>query len=106
MTEQINLQLLKSNIDNMLLELQEYIQTDITESQIFILKQKYEYILSSSPTLFTLLINNYKNLEYLKKNISVILFNLEEIQNKHLSEYNASVNVGTHFANEYFPKNK
>lgn len=104
MSNNIDITLLRQQLENMVDELNQNNDESISESQKFILKQKYDYLHTSSKTLFEMVISNFKNKEFLETHIRVLLENLYKLQNKQLSEYNASANVGTHFANEYFPK--
>jgi hypothetical protein len=111
MANNIDIKKLESEIKNMINDLDDQFNTissntlnEVTESQKFILKQKYSYLHDSSLTLFNMILSNFKNKTFLRNHISVLIENLTKLQKNELTEYNASVNVGTHFANEYFPK--
>jgi hypothetical protein len=68
------------------------------------LKSKYSYISECSNTLFNLIVSKKFTKDELKTNVNIILENFRSIQNNSLDQYKASVNVGTHFADKYFPK--
>lgn len=106
MSRNIDINLLEKQIRNIVDELTENKLNDspITESEKFILKQTYSYLYESSSTLFDMILANFKNKEFLEKHLRIILENLYKLQNNQLSQYDASANVGTHFANEFFPK--
>jgi hypothetical protein len=106
MSKNIDIKLLEKQIRDIVHDLNENKTngSQITESEKFILKQTYSYLHECSSTLFDMILNNFKNKEFLEKHIRVILENLYKLQTQELSQYNASANVGTHFANEYFPK--
>jgi hypothetical protein len=106
MSKNIDIKLLEKQIRDIVDNLNEnkIIGSEITESEKIILKQTYSYLYESSSTLFEMILTNFKNKEFLEKHIRVILENLYKLQNQKLSSYDASANVGTHFANEYFPK--
>lgn len=106
MKSEIDIKQLQQNIIDLVKELNEEFDDNnkLTESKKFILKQKYNYIELCSSTLFELILSNFTKKEFLTKHITVLLENLNNVQKNRLSEYDASVNVGEHFAKEYFPK--
>lgn len=102
MTKEIDIVLLNQEINKLITDLDnvEIVSDNLKE----ILKTKYSYISECSNTLFNLVLSKKFTKDELKTNINIILDNLRSIQNKSIDQYNASVNVGTHFADKYFPK--
>lgn len=102
MAKEINISILNNEINNLIHDL-DHIEI-ITEHIKEKLKEKYSYISSCSNTLFNLIVSKKFTKDELKTNVNIIIENLRSVQNNTLDQYKASVNVGTHFADKYFPK--
>lgn len=74
------------------------------------LTQKFEYLHSTSKTLFNFILKNYKNPKFDKtffdKTLSVMLAQISEIQTNTTSQYLASKAVGEHIAEHFIPQVK
>lgn len=100
----IDIQLLNTQINSLISQLDtlEIVSASTKES----LKEQYPYISECSNTLFNLITSKRFSKNELRTNVGVILENLRSVQNNSLDQFKASVNVGTHFSDKYFPKDK
>jgi hypothetical protein len=102
MNKEIDIKTLRNEINKLISDL-ENIEI-VSENLKTTLKNKYSYISECSNTLFNLIVSKKFTKDELKTNVNIILENLRSVQNNTLDQYKASVNVGTHFADKYFPK--
>jgi hypothetical protein len=65
---------------------------------------KYECLYKTSKSLFEIVAKQSYNKHDFAKHLDFVLHQIELIQTKRLSQYNASSNVGYHFAEKYLPK--
>ena len=74
------------------------------------LSRKYKHLSKTSNTLFKYILNESTKPNFDKKHfdttINMMLSGIEKIQNSEVSQYDASVQVGTHLANKFFPRAK
>jgi hypothetical protein len=106
-----NVDLIKTEINNLILDLNNYSKSarniSIYEKS---LQNKYKYLFTTSNTLFTMIFNAFKNnkfdQDYFNIIINKMLGQILNIQNKNISQYDASVNIGTDLAQKYIPQLK
>jgi hypothetical protein len=106
-----NVTLIKTQISNLISDLNNYSKTSrnisIYENS---LQNKYNYLFTTSKTLFNMIFNAFKNnkfdQEYFNVIINKMLNHITQIQNKEISQYDASVNIGTDLAHKYIPQLK
>jgi hypothetical protein len=104
-----NIKLIKTQTFNLISDLENYAKSSRNIS-IYenILKKKYNYLYNTSKTLFDLILNQYKNKQfdkvYFNTMINKMLNYIGEIQNNKISQYDASVKIGTDLAYKYIPQ--
>ena len=74
------------------------------------LKIKYNYLWSTSQTLYNYILRQYGkpnfDKEFFYKNLNMMLHSIENIQKSKVSQYDASVYVGKELASQYIPNLK
>lgn len=86
--------------------------TDINngEKDTDILESKYNYLYSTSKTLFNFVIKETTkstfNKQQFDKNLEFMLDNITKIQNSELSQHKASENIGKLLAKQFIPQYK
>lgn len=67
--------------------------------------QRYEYLYKVSPTLYNFIFNGYIkgnfNKQIFEKNLLLMLNSIHKIQQKDISQHDASVDIGEHLASQY-----
>jgi len=97
-----NVEQIKIEVNSML----DLLNTGVCKSET-ILKNKYNNLFKTSPTLFNFILKNYKqNSEQLQKNIDMMLDLIGKIQKSEISQYDASVVVGQSIGEQYIPQLK
>ena len=95
-----NVEKIKHEVNNML----EFLNTGVCKSET-LLKNKYNCLFKTSPTLFNFILKNHKqNPEKLQKNIDMMLNLVFKIQKSEISQYDASVVVGQSIGEQYIPQ--
>jgi len=95
---------IKTQVNTML----ELLDQNTLKSEL-ILKNTFNYLYKTSPTLFNFIIKNHKlqDREQLLKKINMMLLLINQIQKSEISLYDASAKVGQEMADEYItPKLK
>ena len=106
-----NVNLIKKQAFSLISDLENYSRTSRNIS-IYenILQKKYENLYKTSKTLFNFIFNSFKNKTFDKNHfnemINKMLSYISQIQNKEISQYNASVHVGSELAQKYIPQLK
>jgi len=76
------------------------------------LEKKYNHLFTTSKTLFNIIIKQYKNKnenfdkQHFNLMINKMLEYVSKIQNNEISQYNASVEIGSDLAYKYIPQLK
>ena len=74
------------------------------------LKNKYNYLWSTSQTLYNYILRQYGkpnfDKEFFYRNLNMMLHSIENIQKSKVSQYDASVSVGKELASQYIPNLK
>jgi len=72
------------------------------------LAKKYKHLSKTSNTLFKFIVYESQKPNFDKAHfdatINMMLDSIEKIQKSEVSQYDASVNVGTHLASKFFPR--
>lgn len=107
-SEEVNPAIHKTDVDKIKKEIQdllEILNTNVCKSDI-ILKKRFNYLFTTSPTLFNFIMKNYKsnNKEVFKKNIEMMLGLIKNIQTSQISQYDASTIVGQSIGEQYIPQ--
>jgi hypothetical protein len=94
--------LLRQQVNDMIRDLQnKAVLLDLFQ----IYKNKYNYLYTTSKTLFEFILKNFTtesfDKEYFHKSLAFMLEQIELIQSNKVSQYTASSNVGYHFADKY-----
>lgn len=104
-----NVQTIRKQIDDLVVDLKQLTDSnetvsDWTES----LQRKYKQLHRTSSTLFKFIITNYGttnfNEAFFNQTIDMMLNKITNIQSYHISQEDASANVGTHLANTFIPQ--
>ena len=105
-----NVDKIKQDIFELIQELKEtnYIYTKMTGDTIFeSLKNKYNYLYKTSKTLFTFIVQETNNTNFIKEHfdrkINEIFNLILKIQKDEITQNEASEKVGVMLANEYIP---
>lgn len=104
-----NVDIVKQEIESLLKEL-ENIKTQNKESPndyLYNLEKKYKNLKNTSSKLFEFTIKEFQksnfNKELFLKNLNMMLDSILNIQNSKISQYDASVKIGTSLAHQYIP---
>jgi len=89
---------IREQVHNMIWDLENRVLTPIE------CREKYKDLHSTSKTLFDYISKQSYDKEDFHKNLDLMLDQIELIQNKKLSQYTASTNIGYHLAGKYLPK--
>lgn len=105
-TNKVNFQ-----VNELLQELDEILKNnDSIDSYTSDLKNKYNYLWSTSQTLYNYILRQYGkpnfDKEFFNKNLNMMLQSIENIQKSKVSQYDASVSVGKELASQYIPNLK
>ena len=105
-TNKVNFQ-----VKELLQELDEILKNnDSIDSHTSDLKNKYNYLWSTSQTLYNYILREYSkpnfDKEFFNKNLNMMLQSIENIQKSKVSQYDASVSVCKELASQYIPNLK
>lgn len=74
------------------------------------LQNRHKYLYKTSKTLFDYIVNNYLKESFddvfFNQTLNMMLSQIAKIQNKNISQEDASASVGTHLAEAYVPQLK
>lgn len=104
-----NVNMIKQEIESLLKDLHNIKEKkeESPNDYLYRLEKKYKYLKHTSSKLFEFTINEFQkqtfNKEQFLKNLNMMLQSISNIQNSKISQYDASVEVGTSLANQYIP---
>lgn len=106
MTENI----MNTQVDKIKDEVSQLINDCNSNINTHVLEQKYSYLYMTSKTLFEFIVRETRkdnfNKVHFDKNLKFMLSCIEKIQNKELTQNDASENVGELVAKQYIPQLK
>lgn len=106
-----NVKSIKTDIYNMISDLEKYSKSSRNIS-IYenCLQKKYSNLYKTSKSLFNMVFNQYKNKnfdkQYFNTTLNKMLEYISQIQTNQISQYDASVNIGSDLAYKYIPQLK
>jgi len=100
---------LKKQVDQFIFDMNHYRSgNNMPPSDFF--EKKYDYLYSTSKSLFNFIYTNYSKPNFDKKsfhnNLDKMLNYITKIQKSEISQYDASGIIGTHIAKQYIPQLK
>ena len=103
--------LIKKKVQLLLNDLEQIIdKKESPKDHVYSLEKKYKYIKTTSPGLFNFIIQQYGTHKFNKdnflKNLDMMLNEIANIQKSKISQYDASVKIGTSIASQYIPQLK
>lgn len=106
-----NVDIIKQETQALLKELDDITKRgDSLNDYQYNLEKKYKNIKNTSSKLFEFVIKEYQkpnfNKEHFLKNLNMMLDTILNIQNSKISQYDASVKIGTSLAHQYIPQIK
>jgi DNA polymerase III gamma/tau subunit len=106
-----NVHNIKQDLESLLKELDNIIKKkESPNDYLYNLEKKYKDLKQTSPKLFEFTIKEYQkptfDKEQFLKNINMMLDTILNIQNSKISQYDASVKVGSSLAYQYIPQLK